>query len=83
MFNVTELLNSKEGKGIFLQLEGNANDLYRFDEKGVYKSTTLVEDEGTGDEVLTITIDSLNEKGKFPIFDKLLDKKIRMTVEII
>lgn len=83
MFNVNELLKNVDGKGIFLRLEGNTDDLYRFDEQGIYKSTTLVEDEGTGDEVLTITIDSLNEKRDFPIFDKLLGKKIRITVEII
>lgn len=80
-FNLKNQLENIPENELFLQLEGNANDLYK--NEGDYKSVTLVDEECTGDEVLTVTVDSLNPKGDFPKFDKLLGKRIRMTVEIL
>ena len=36
-----------------------------------------------GEEVITLSIDSTNETLTFPIFDKLIGKKIRITVEVL
>ena len=36
-----------------------------------------------GEEVITLSIDSTNEALTFPIFDKLIDKKIRITIEVL
>lgn len=80
-FNLHNEINGIPERETFLTLEGNANDLYKDEDN--YKSITLVDVEDTGDEVLSITVDSLNEKKKFPRFDKLLDKKIKITIEIL
>lgn len=69
----------------FLQLEGYANDLLAVDEKYGMKHTRLV-DLGVNDEdeVLDVTIMSTNPAtDKHPRFDKLLDRKIRITVELV
>ena len=36
-----------------------------------------------GDEVITVSIDSTNEALTFPIFDKMIGKKIKVTVEVV
>lgn len=79
-FNLKNQLENVPETETFLRLEGKADDLYK--DEGDYKSVTLVDEKCDGDEVLTITVDSLNPNKEFHKFNKLLGKRIRMTVEI-
>lgn len=68
-------------------VEGETNDLLEISNSGEMKQTRLfylLPDNLEGnDETLDLTITSTNPYKTFPIFDKLLDKKIKITVEII
>lgn len=71
-----------------ITLEGNVNDLLEVSKSGEMKQTRLfylipenVEEDN--EETLDLTITSTNPFKTFPIFDKLLDKKIRISVDII
>lgn len=76
-----------ETKNIVFSVEGNTNDLLQITEAHNMKRTTLVYfnpiSTEVGEEVITVSVDSTNEALTFPIFDKLLNKKIRITVETI
>ena len=67
--------------------EGYTNDLLQISEAHNMKRTSLVYfnpiSKEIGDEVITVSIDSDNEALTFPIFDKMINKKIRVTVETI
>lgn len=69
----------------FLQLEGYADDLLAVDEKYGMKHTRLLDlGQNDEDEVIDVTIMSTNPAtDEHPKFDKLLGKKIRITVEVI
>ena len=76
---------------IFLQLEGNVNDLLY--ENGFLKMTRLVKE--IDNEAIDVTVESRGEQmtcavgssndtdGEHPKFDELLGKRIRITVEVI
>lgn len=71
-----------------ITVEGNVNDLLEVSKSGEMKQTRLfylipenVEEDN--EETLDLTITSTNPFKTFPIFDKLLDKKIRISVDII
>lgn len=79
-FNMTE-------RKIILRVEGETNDLLQVSNKNNMKRTSLVyfneNSKEVGEEVITVSIDSTNEALTFPIFDRLLNKKIRVTVETV
>ena len=72
---------------VFLQLEGNANDLLAINNDNSMRCTRLIQLEPDikpeEDEILDICITSTNVYGDHPRFNKLLGKKIRTTIEII
>ena len=76
-----------EKKNVFLQAEGYTNDLLQVSGANNMKRTSLVyfnpQSMEIGEEVITLSVDSTNEALTFPIFDKLIDKKIRITVEVL
>lgn len=76
-----------ENKNVILSVEGNTNDLLQVSAANTMKRTSLVYfnqlSRDIGEEVITLSIDSSNEALTFPIFDKIIDKKIRITVEVV
>lgn len=76
-----------ENNNIVLQVEGNTNDLLQVSKTNTMKRTSLIYfnpiSNEIGEEVVTVSIDSTNEALTFPIFDKMINKKIRVTVETI
>lgn len=76
-----------ENKNVILQVEGYTNDLLQVAPANTMKRTSLVlinpQSREIGDEVITVCIDSTNEAMTFPIFDSMVGKKIRVTVETI
>jgi len=70
-----------------IEVEGNTNDLLQVSENGEMKQTRLFyllpEDLEENKETLDITITSTNPYKSFPVFEQLLNKKIKVTVEII
>lgn len=76
-----------DNKKMIFQVEGNTNDLLQVSAEHNMKRTSLVHfnpiSKEVGEEVITVSIDSTNEALTFPIFDKMVNKKIRVTVEVI
>lgn len=76
-----------EEKNIFLQLEGNANDLLMVNSDNSMKCTRLIKLDPTvteiNEEIVDICITSTNMNSEHPLFDKILNKKIKITVEVI
>jgi len=72
---------------MIFQVEGNTNDLLQVSSEHNMKRTSLVHfnpvSKEIGEEVITVSIDSTNEALTFPIFDEMVNKKIRVTVEVI
>lgn len=72
---------------IFLQLEGNADDLLLVSKDHSMKCTRLIKLDPTSmkedEEIIDVAITSTNYYGSHPMFDKLQGKKIRITVEIL
>lgn len=72
---------------VFLQLEGNADDLLMVNSDGSMKCTRLINLEPNikpeEDEIIDICVTSTNVYQAHPKFDKLIGKKIRLTVETI
>lgn len=79
-------MNNNEESKVFLELEGNTNDLLMVNGDNSMKSTRLLwlnpESFDPDDEVVDLCITSTNMSGEHPLFDKLLDKKIKITVTI-
>lgn len=77
----------KTNSKVVFSAEGYTNDLLQISEAHNMKRTSLVYfnhiSKEIGDEVITVSIDSDNEALTFPIFDKMINKKIRVTVETI
>lgn len=77
----------KTDSKVVFSAEGYTNDLLQISEAHNMKRTSLVYfnhiSKEIGDEVITVSIDSNNETLTFPIFDKMINKKIRVTVETI
>lgn len=67
--------------------EGFANDLYEISNDGEMKQTRLFyllpDNLEENQETLDLVITSTNPYHSFPIFDNLLGKKIRISVDII
>ena len=78
------LFNKKKN---VLTVDGYTNDLLQISNDGEMKQTRLFyllpESMEENQETLDLCITSTNPFQSFPIFDKLLDKKIRITVDII
>lgn len=74
-------------ENVVLQTEGYTNDLLQVSGANNIKRTSLIyfnpQSMEIGEEVITLSVDSTNEALTFPIFDKLIDKKIRITVEVL
>ena len=74
-------------KNVVLQTEGYTTDLLQITKANNMKRTSFVyfnpQSKEIGEEVITLSIDSTNETLTFPIFDKLIGKKIRITVEVL
>ena len=72
---------------IFLELEGNANDLLMVNNDNSMKCTRLIKLDPTvteiNEEIVDICITSTNMNGEHPLFDKLIDRKIKITIEFI
>lgn len=71
----------------FLILEGYTNDLLMVNNNASMKSTRLVQLDSRNigeidEEIIDIAITSTNMNGEHEMFDKLLGKKIRITVEV-
>lgn len=70
-----------------ITVEGNTNELLEISNNGEMKQTRLFhlipENLEENQETLDLTITSTNPYKSFPIFDKLLDKKIRISVDIL
>lgn len=66
---------------------GNTNDLLDISENGEMKMTRLFyllpDNLEENSETFTLEITSTNHYKYFPLFDQLLDKKIRITVDVI
>lgn len=79
-------MNSSEEKNTFLELEGNTDDLLMVNGDNSMKCTRLIwlnpESFNPEDEVVDLCITSTNISGEHPLFDKLLGKKIKITVTI-
>lgn len=70
----------------FLELEGYTNDLLMVDGKQGMKSTSLLWFENLDKEeaeIIDVCITSTNCQGDNNKFDELLDKRIKVIVEII
>lgn len=84
--NKKENDNNEMAKNV-ITVEGNANDLFEISNNGEMKQTRLFfllpESLEENSETLDLTITSTNPYHSFPIFDSLLDKKIRISVDII
>lgn len=78
--------NNKMIKNV-ITVEGNTNDLFEISNNGEMKQTRLFyllpESLEENSETLDLTITSTNPYHFFPIFDNLLNKKIRISVDII
>ena len=77
----------KDNNNVVLSVEGYTNDLLQISKAHNMKRTSLVYfnpiSKEIGEEVVTVSIDSDNESLTFPIFDKMVNKKIKITVETI
>jgi len=79
---------SKEKSENVISVEGFTNDLLEVSNNGEMKQTRLfyllpdnIDEENQ--ETFDLTITSTNPYKSFPIFDNLLGKKIRITVDVI
>ena len=80
------IFNKKKVENV-ISVEGYADDLYEISKNGEMKQTRLFyvisENLEENQETMDLCITSTNPYHSFPIFDNLLGKKIRITVDII
>ena len=80
------IFNKKKVESV-MSVEGYADDLYEISKNGEMKQTRLFyvipENLEENQETMDLCITSTNPYHSFPIFDNLLGKKIRITVDII
>ena len=78
-------MNNNEN--VFLELEGNADDLLMVNNDESMKCTRLIKLDPTSreinEEIVDICITSTNMNGEHPLFDKLLGRKIKIRVEFL
>ena len=71
----------------FLTLEGNTDDLLMINSDSSMKATRLIrldpKSSEINEEIIDLAITSTNMNGKHPMFDKILGKKIKISVDII
>lgn len=71
----------------FLELEGNVDDLLMINGDNSMKCTRLIKLDPTSteinEEIVDLCITSTNMNGEHPLFDKLIGKKIKISVEIV
>lgn len=76
-----------EERNIFLELEGNTDDLLMVNNDDSMKCTRLVRldpfSTNIDEEIVDLCITSTNMEGRHPLFDQLLGKKIKITVEVM
>lgn len=74
-----------EGYVTLLQIEGNTDDLLTVTPDGKYKSTRLVAipENFEDDETCDLSFTSTATNKVFSTFDKIIGKKIRITLEYI
>lgn len=79
--------NNKEKTENVITVEGYTNDLLEISNNGEMKQTRLFylipENLEENQETLDLTVTSTNPYQSFPIFNQLLGKKIRISVDII
>ena len=84
--NKIEKEETKMSKNVIVD-EGYADDLYEISHNGEMKQTRLFyllpDNLEENQETLDLVITSTNPYHSFPIFDNLLGKKIRISVDII
>ena len=84
--NKIEKENTSMSKNVIVA-EGYADDLYEISNDGEMKQTRLFyiipDNLEENQETLDLVITSTNPYHSFPIFDNLLGKKIRISVDII
>lgn len=72
---------------VFLQLEGETNDLLMVNNDGSMKYTRLInldsDIKSEENEIIDICVTSTNVYQEHPLFDKLIGKKIRLTIETL
>ena len=80
------IFNKKKVENV-ISVEGYADDLYEISKNGEMKQTRLFyvipENREENQETMELCITSTSHYHSFPIFDNLLGKKIRITVDII
>lgn len=71
----------------FLTLEGNTDDLLMINSDNSMKATRLIrldpKSSEINEEIIDLAITSTNMNGVHPLFDKILGKKIKISVDII
>ena len=71
----------------FLTLEGNTDDLLMINSDSSMKATRLIrldpKSSEINEEIIDLAITSTNMNGEHPMFDKILGKKIKISVDII
>ncbi len=80
------IFNKKKAENI-ISVEGYTDDLYEVSSNGEMKQTRLFyvipENLEENQETMDLCITSTNPYQSFPIFDNLLGKKIRISIDII
>lgn len=64
--------------GQTIEFRGLTNELLHCSDDGTIKSTEIYNLGGS--EILSVTITSVNANGEHPLFDKLLNNSIKITV---
>ena len=81
------IFDIKMNYNVFLQLEGNADDLLMINGDGSMKCTRLISLEPNikpeEDEIIDICVTSTNVFQDHSKFNKLIGKKIRLTIETL
>ena len=71
----------------FLTLEGNTDDLLMINSDNSMKATRLIrldpKSSEINEEIIDLAITSTNMNGNHSLFDKILGKKIKISVDII
>lgn len=71
----------------FLTLEGNTDDLLMVNSDNSMKATRLIrldpKSSEINEEIIDLAITSTNMNGNHSLFDKILGKKIKISVDII
>jgi hypothetical protein len=78
--------NEKDSWVNAIDIEGYTNELLQISNNGEMKMTRLfafISEDDEDAETMDVSITSTNPKKEFPWFDMLLDKKIRIRVDVL